>query len=225
MGLFAFLAARKPSRRLSIGDSPARCRAAIETLEQRVFLTTVVQLNSPGLDVSGTVAGGVRHVDLAAQSETTNVTFSPPASNDRTVVAYNDGAMARFGEASGSAMHTTGWAYSDNGGASVVQPNSNPTDPALLPTISDGARITGDEFNHSLAWDNANGTLYRAGQRGRGPKSHFVLDLLTKWIARQGAADGVDGQGATTSSIGLSSNIVLLLTLLLTRRHANRRTL
>ena len=162
MGLFAFLVRRKPSRRLSIGDAPLRCRAAIETLEQRVLLTTVVQLNSPGLDVAGTVPSIRGNQDLAAQSETTNITFSPPASNDRTVVAYNDGAMARFGEASGSAMHTTGWAYSDTGGASVVQPNSNAADPALLPTVSNGTQITGDDANHSLAWSNANATLYMA---------------------------------------------------------------
>ena len=70
--------------------------------------------------------------------------------------------MARFGEFSGSAMHTTGWAYSDNGGASVVQPNSNPADSALLPTVPNGTQTTSDDANHSLAWGNANARLYMA---------------------------------------------------------------
>jgi len=127
-----------------------------------MLLTTVVQLNAPGLDAPGTVPSDLGNVVVADQGETTAVTFSPPASNDRTVVAYNDGAMARFGKLSGSAMHYTGWAYSDNGGASVVQPNTNPADPALLPTVPNGTQTTGDEFNHSLAWSNANARLYMA---------------------------------------------------------------
>lgn len=162
MGLFAFLSGRRSPRRLSIRNSLAGSRSVVETLERRVLLTTVVQLNAPGLDELGTVPSDLGGADLAAQSETTNVTFSPPGSNDRTVVAYNDGAMARFGELSGSAMHTTGWAYSDNGGASVMQPNSNPASPALLPTVPNGTQTTGDDANHSLAWSNANATLYMA---------------------------------------------------------------
>jgi hypothetical protein len=107
MGLFAFLAGRRSPKRMSATHSPARRRAAVETLEQRVLLTTIIQLNAPGLDAPGTVRSDLGNVVVADQGETTDVTFSPPASNDRTVVAYNDGAMTRFGEASGSAMHYT----------------------------------------------------------------------------------------------------------------------
>lgn len=149
MGLFRFV-----SKLLRIRCVPNSAfvgpQAAFETLEQRVLFA--VQVNTNVFDAV-TPSGYAIPGAYAGQSETSNATFSMPGSSSNQVaVAYNDGAMRRYGQnANGSPMHQTGWAYSSDGGQSFSQPSTDPANPALLPTISDGTETTGDDANHVLA--------------------------------------------------------------------------
>ena len=163
MGLFASLSSRKSSGRASHENS-RRSRAAIERLEQRVLFAVQVNTNVfDGPPPSGTPAGWPTGV-YADQAETTNATFSMPGSSSNQVaVVYNDGPMKQYQQlANGTPMHQTGWAYSSDGGQSFAQPSTDPANPALLPTVPNGTQTTGDDANHSLAWSNANATLYMA---------------------------------------------------------------
>lgn len=163
MGLFKFLSERLRARG-AVDLAPVRPQAAIQRLEQRILFAVQVNTNVfDGPPPSGTVAGWPAG-EYADQGETTNATFSMPGSSSNQVaVAYNDGAMLQYQQLSdGTFMHQTGWAYSSNGGQSFVQPSTDPANPVVLPTVPNGTQTTGDDANHSLAWDNANATLYMA---------------------------------------------------------------
>ncbi len=158
MGLFGFLLRRRSSG----GTTPTlgRSRTAIEWLEQRVLFAVQVSTNIfDAPPPSGNTVAGAPTGVYADQAGTTNATFSMPgSSSNRVAVAYYDGAMQRYQQG----LHSTGWSYSDNGGQSFAQPSNDPAHPALLPTVSDVTVTTGDDSNQSMAWDNANATLYLA---------------------------------------------------------------
>ena len=165
MGLFAFLSGSKSPMRALNGKSPARSRAAVERLEQRVLFDVQVSTNLfDAPPPSGSTVTGAPTGVYADQAGTTNATFSMPgSSSNRVAVAYYDAAMQQYQQLSnGMYMHSSGWSYSDNGGQSFAQPGMDPSTPPLLPTVSDGTAAAGDDSNQVLAWDNANATLYLA---------------------------------------------------------------